>query len=130
MKKRCYNKNCKDYKDYGERNIVVCQEWKDDFLEFYKWSMENGWEKGLTIERINPNGNYEPSNCKWIPMEEQSKNRRTCHFVTYKGETHTVAEWSRIIGISRKTLELRLNSKNFTLEEAFEKPVNKKLARR
>ena len=130
IKTRCYNKESPDYKDYGEREIDVCELWKNDFVEFLYWSLKNGWEKGLTIERIDCNKGYSPDNCKWIPMKEQSQNRRNVKMIEYKGETHSIAEWSRITGIARKTLDLRLKSDNFTLEEAFEKPVNKKLARR
>lgn len=130
MKNRCYNPNSKDYKDYGERNITVCDLWKDDFVEFLYWALKHGWKQGLSIERIDINKGYSPDNCTWIPLAEQSKNRRTVRFVTYKGETHNLAEWSRITGIARRTLESRLDSKNYTLEEAFETPVNKKLARR
>lgn len=130
IKNRCYCKTSYDYKDYGAKGISMCDEWKDDFLKFFYWSIHNGWKKGLSIERKNVYGNYEPSNCEWIPMSQQSKNRRICRMITYKGETHTISEWSRITGISRKTLELRLKSKNFTIDEAFERPINKNLARR
>lgn len=99
-------------------------------LNFFYWALKNGWEKGLTIERLNNDKGYSPDNCKWISMKEQPKNRRTNRQITYNGQTHTLAEWSRITGIARKTLEMRLDSKNFTVEEAFEKPVNKNLARR
>jgi hypothetical protein len=129
MKHRCYNGNDKYFKDYGGRGIVVCEEWKDDFVEFLYWSLKHGWEKGLTIERKNFNGNYEPSNCTWIPMSEQSKNRRGCHFVECNGERHTIAEWSRVTGISRSTLKERLNSDSYTTEEALTTPVNHNLAR-
>lgn len=130
MKNRCYNPNSEDYANYGNRGITVCDLWKDDFVEFLYWALKHGWKKGLTLERIDCNKGYSPDNCKWIPMKEQSKNRRTNRQITYNGQTHTIAEWSRITGISRKTLEMRINSKNFTIEEVFEKPVNKKLARR
>lgn len=130
MKNRCYNSKCKDYKDYGGRGITICDLWRDDFVEFFYWALEHGWKNGLSLERIDCNKGYCPENCKWIPLSEQSKNRRTNRFITYNGETHTISEWSRIMGIARKTLELRLKSKNFTLEEAFEKPINKRLARR
>ena len=75
MRSRCKNKNTKDYKNYGERRILFCQEW-DDFTAFRKWAILNGYAFHLTIERRNNNGNYEPSNCCWIPKSEQSKNRR------------------------------------------------------
>lgn len=130
MKTRCYNKNCADYPAYGGRGITVCDLWKDDFVEFFYWALKHGWKQGLSIERIDCNCGYSPENCKWIPLNEQSANRRTVKKIAYNGETHSVSEWARIIGISRKTLERRLNSKNFTLQEAIEKPVNKALARR
>ena len=76
MKKRCYNPNSKSYKDYGERGIVVCDEWKNDFLSFYNWSVQNGYGENLQIDRIDTNGNYEPSNCRWITHAEQQRNRR------------------------------------------------------
>ncbi|MCR6112727.1 hypothetical protein HXA35_20565 [Bacillus sp. A301a_S52] len=76
MKARCYNKNRKSYKTYGALGVSVCEEWKD-FEPFYKWAMNNGYKSNLTIERIDPYGNYEPSNCTWIPFEEQAKNKRS-----------------------------------------------------
>lgn len=130
MKNRCYNKNSADYNNYGGRGIKVCDLWKEDFVEFLYWSLKHGWEKGLSLERKDCDKDYSPENCEWIPLSDQPKNRRTNHLVAYNGETHTLAEWSRITGIARNTLALRLNSKNFSLEEAFEKPVNKALARR
>jgi len=130
MKNRCYNNRSKDYKDYGKRGIVVCDLWKEDFEEFYHWALRNGWEENLTIERIDFNKGYSPDNCKWIPMSEQSKNRRTVRNITYRGETHTITEWAMLLGIARRTLTARLDSNNFTIEQAFETPINKNLARR
>ena len=129
MINRCENQNSKDYKDYGERGITVCSEWRNDFVEFLYWSLKHGWENGLSIERKDVNGNYCPENCCYIPMSEQPKNRTCTTRIELNGEVHSISEWARIKGMSRSTLKERLKSKNFTIEEALNTPVNKNLAR-
>lgn len=107
MKQRCYDSNKQHYECYGGRGIVVCDEWKTDFLAFYNWALNNGYKEGLTIDRINNDGNYEPSNCRWVSQKEQSKNRRTNVYLTFNGETHTISDWSELLGVNPQTLQNR-----------------------
>jgi hypothetical protein len=78
IKKRTLNPKFKQYSDYGGRGITICDEWKNDFISFYDWAMSNGYEenKGLSIDRIDNDGNYEPSNCRWVTQNIQARNQR------------------------------------------------------
>lgn len=76
MKNRCYNENVDSYKNYGGRGITMCKEWLGSFRTFYDWSIENGWQKGLEIDRRENNGPYEPSNCRYVTCKENARNRR------------------------------------------------------
>ncbi len=118
---RCKNSNNKDYKNYGGRGISICDEWLD-FMNFEAWAMENGYADELTIDRIDVNGNYEPSNCRWIPISEQQKNRRSSVLVEYNGETHCLKEWAKITGIPYHTLHRR-KQKGWSVSKMFETPL-------
>lgn len=110
MKNRCYTKSNKEYRNYGGRGITVCNEWLEDFIIFYNWAMANGYKSNLTIDRIDVNGNYEPSNCRWSTYKEQNNNRRDNRLITYKGKEYTVAELSDYIKIPYATLLYRINN--------------------
>lgn len=125
IKSRCFNSKKISYKNYGGRGITMCEEWLE-FENFYNWAINNGYKEGLTIERIDVNGNYEEKNCKWIPLEEQAKNRRDTHFVTYNGKTYCVTEWATIVGLKRSTLEARINNYGWNIEKALTTPVKKR----
>lgn len=122
MKARCLKEKNPAYKWYGGRGITICQEWLDDFMNFYNWAMGNGYKDELSIDRIDVNGNYEPSNCRWIPLNEQALNTRSTKFLTYKGETKTVSEWCCITGMKQTTLLNRIRI-GYSPEECFEVPL-------
>lgn len=120
MKRRCFNPNAEHYNRYGGRGITVCDEWKNDFMSFYNWSMENGYQEDLTIDRIDNDGNYEPLNCRWATNKEQENNRGSFNInVTYKGKTQTLMQWSEEIGIPFPTLRYRIVDSNWPIEDAF-----------
>lgn len=107
MKKRCYNKHRKDFYEYGGRGITICKEWLDDFMTFYDWAINNGYDDTLTIDRVDNNKAYSPDNCRWVDIKTQSNNTRKNVYLTYDGETMTLAEWSRKLNINRNTLKAR-----------------------
>ena len=111
MKNRCYNPKYHLFSHYGGKGVTVCDEWLGDggFQNFYQWSMENGYRKGLSIDRIDNEKNYCPDNCRWVDMSVQQNNRTNNRRITDNGETHTMAEWARINGISYSTIQSRLN---------------------
>lgn len=104
---RCYNKNMNRYSDWGGRGIVVCDEWLNDFMNFYNWAINNGYQDNLSIDRVNNDGNYEPSNCRWITNKEQSNNRRSNITITYNGKTQTLKQWAENLKVSYSTLYMR-----------------------
>ena len=120
MKNRCYNISNKEYKNYGERGIKVCDEWKDDFMAFYNWSMANGYNDTLTIDRIDNNGNYEPNNCRFINYKQQQRNTTRTKHITINGEKHCLKDWCIILGLNYSTITARINKLNWTIERALE----------
>lgn len=124
VKTRCYNPNSNSYPNYGGRGIKVCEEWKGSFEAFYEWAMENGYEKGLQIDRVDNDGNYEPSNCRWITSKENYNNRRTSHYVTIEDETKTIAQWCEIYKIKDNVVRARI-SRGWDKVKAITTPVRR-----
>lgn len=120
MKQRCLNENDCRYNSYGGRGITIYEEWKNNFGTFREWALANGYRDDLTIDRIDVNGNYEPSNCRWITNKEQQNNTRRSRLIEFNGEIHTIAEWAEIIGVSYKSLYSRIR-RNWTIEKALTK---------
>ena len=99
---RCENEDSTGYKNYGGRGVRVFSEWHD-FTVFREWAVKNGYNDKLSIDRIDVNGDYEPSNCRWVTIEIQANNKRKNVFITYNNETKTASKWAGILGISRTT---------------------------
>lgn len=110
MKSRCHNKKNKRYKNYGGRGIVMCDEWKDSFEQFYK-DMGPKPSPKHSIDRINNNGNYCKENCKWSTREQQDSNKTNNIFISHNGITKTITQWSKILNVSVQTLMKRHNNK-------------------
>lgn len=106
MKSRCNNPNARSYKYYGGRGINVCKEW-ENFVPFAKWAEANGYSDDLTIDRIDVNGDYEPSNCRWVTMKVQQNNKRNNVHIVIDGVDHTASEWSDISGVSASKILYR-----------------------
>ncbi len=128
MIRRCNAPTAHEYSNYGGRGIKVCDEWQD-FETFEKWAMENGYDPDAkhgrcTLDRIDTNGNYEPSNCRWTTMKSQQRNRRNNVLLTYNGETHCMSEWAELIGIPYGTFQKRIAS-GWSVERAITAPLNR-----
>lgn len=118
MKSRCYRPKTVHFEYYGGKGIKVCDEWVHDFPAFRKWALDNGYADDLTIDRIDSDKDYCPENCRWATKIMQANNVKTNLNITYKGETHSVAEWGRITGIPDYRIRQRYR-RGFQLEEVF-----------
>lgn len=106
IKTRCYNHNHNHYKRYGGRGIKICPEWLD-FDNFYRDMGQRPTEKHQ-IDRIDNNGDYEPTNCRWVLRNEQSRNQGNCIYLNYNGELKHIADWAKTLGMKRMTLYMRI----------------------
>lgn len=117
MKQRCCNVNNPNHKYYGGRGITICGEWAF-FKTFHDWAITSGYDSGLTIDRIDNDGNYEPANCRWVTVAEQGLNRSSNRFIRFMGETRTLSQWSARMGIDIVTLHTRLK-RSWSVEKAL-----------
>ena len=135
MKKRCLNPNDKSYINYGARGITVCDEWLNPekvysvlghptkgYLAFQEWALANGYEEGLTLDRIDNEKGYSPSNCRWVTRKVQNFNKRSNHYIIYKGKTLALTQWAFELNIPRRKLDSRINKYHWSIERAFETP--------
>lgn len=126
MKARTTNKKSEDYINYGARGITICEEWLNDFKAFYDWAMENGYKKGLTIDRINNDGNYEPSNCRWVYRDIQNRNKRKIfkHNTSgYKGVCREDSKWRATIGAKNKCVHIGVFDSALEAAKAYDQYV-------
>lgn len=132
MLNRCYYENKENYRNYGGRGIRVCDEWRYDFSRFYQWAMENGYDYNAefakcTLDRIDPDGNYEPDNCRWVDAKTQANNKRPSSewkkrkLISWKinGIEKTREEWCKEYGISLPTVLYRINKKKMSIIDAL-----------
>lgn len=108
MKYRCTNTEAPNYEDYGGRGIKICEEWLKSFDSFYQWSRDNGYEEGLSIDRIDNDGDYNSKNCRWVTQKEQNVNKRNTIHVFYKGKQCTLLEVEKDTGIPYNILKHRM----------------------
>lgn len=124
IKDRCYNKKCKSYCYYGGRSISMCDEWQNDYLKFKEWAINNGYEKNLTIDRIDVNGNYSPTNCRWVDFKKQANNRTNSHYLIFNNERRTISEWADYLNIKENILRQRIFA-GWSVERAITQPVRR-----
>ena len=124
MKQRCNNPNAGKFPQYGGRGISVCKEWSDNFLSFFSWATENGYKEGLSIDRINPDGNYEPDNCRWTTNKVQCNNKTNNRIYEIDGLSYTLQQLADISGINNGTIRSRLK-RGWDIKKSIYLPVER-----
>ena len=119
---RCYNTNDINYDRYGGRGITVCDEWRCDFESFYEWSIRNGYNEYLTIDRADNDKGYSPDNCRWVTNKVQQNNKGNNHLITYLGRTMTLSQWADETGIGYHKLKDRVNRCGWDVDRALSTP--------
>lgn len=124
MIQRCCNSKNPAYRLYGGRGIGICEEWRSNFSSFFDWAMQNGYADDLSIDRIDVDGDYCPSNCRFANAKEQGRNRRSTKMINFNGETKPLTEWCELLGLSEVSVRYRL-SHGWSPEKAFTTPIRK-----
>ena len=127
MKRRCNSESRAAYKYYGGKGISYDDKW-NKFEEFFAWAMANGYTDTLTLDRIDGNKDYEPSNCRWVGFDVQANNTSRNHFITFNGKTLTIAQWAKELNISRCVINDRINKLGWSVEDALSIKPNTKTA--
>lgn len=123
MKTRCYNASSPQFQYYGARGIRICDIWLNDFNSFRNWALINNYQEGLTIDRIDVNGNYEPANCRWVNIKVQNNNKRTNNYITINHETKTLAQWCALYNMNYNIVHERIKRGNWEPLKALTTPV-------
>ena len=127
MHLRCEDEAHPSYARYGGRGISVCPSWTD-FFDFKTWATASGYAPGLSLDRIDNDGNYSPENCRWVTCQEQNRNRRNNTIIEYQGERRCISEWAEILGMSKNTIRRRVLS-GWPTEAILTVPPNKRNTR-
>lgn len=122
MRDRCRRKSRADAKYYSMKGITFCPEW-DSFDKFSNWAMRNGYQPGLTIDRIDGNKNYCPENCRWVNRKTQGRNLIKNRMITVDGNTFCISEWAEICGISPGLLLARIDRLKWSHKDAVSIPA-------
>jgi hypothetical protein len=120
MKERCLKSDHKDFKNYGGRGIQLCKEW-NSFVPFFEWAKAAGYERGLTLDRIDNDGDYSPSNCRWVTKAENNKNKRK-RMIKVGGLSGDYQFWAKRLGCDPRRISLRISS-GWSPERAVTQPV-------
>ena len=123
MKQRCQDERSTDFNRYGGRGITVCPEWRESFEAFHDWSMANGYQDNLSLDRKDNDGPYSPENCRWATAKEQGNNKGNNRILEFNGESKSMQQWANETGISRGTIDARIRS-GWSVERALTEPVH------
>lgn len=126
MKERCYDITSREYHNYGARGIYVCDEWLGSYQLFREWCLGNGYKKGLQLDRIDNDMGYSPDNCRFVTPIENSNNKRTCVYIEYDGERHTINQWARILGINKNSFWRYIRVKKYSIDYILTNIVNQR----